>query len=122
MLQRRVSDPAMLWLVEQFLRAGVIVDGRRLDTERGTPQGGVISPLLANIYLHHVLDEWFARAVQPQCRGAAHLVRYADDFVILCQNAPQAQAALEEVKVWVEENGLTLHPDKTHVGDCCVEG
>jgi RNA-directed DNA polymerase len=74
----------------------------------------VISPLLANLYLH---------PLDVKMSGLGYrMVRYADDFVILCQTASQAQAALEEVKAWVQENGLTLHPDKTHIGDCLVKG
>ena len=80
----------------------------------GTPQGAVISPLLANLYLHP-LDVKMSKL-------GYRMVRYADDFVILCQTASQAQTALEEVKVWVQENGLSLHPDKTHIGDCLVKG
>ena len=74
----------------------------------------MISPLLANLFLHP-LDEKMTEL-------GYRMVRYADDFVILCQSAEQAQAGLEEVKVWVEANGLTLHPDKTHVGNCMMEG
>lgn len=80
----------------------------------GTPQGAVISPLLANLYLHS-LDEWMTR------RGY-RMVRYADDFVVLCSTAEQARAALAEVQQWVQANGLTLHPDKTRVGDCRQPG
>ena len=80
----------------------------------GTPQGAVITPLLANLYLHP-LDKQM-----QQLRY--HMVRYADDFVILCKSAETAHAALQEVRAWVEENGLTLHPEKTHIGDCLVAG
>lgn len=80
----------------------------------GTPQGAVISPLLANLYLHPLDEKMFGLGYR--------MVRYADDFVILCESAEQAQKALAEVKVWVEGNGLTLHPDKTYIGDCRIEG
>jgi RNA-directed DNA polymerase len=80
-LQRRVRDGVLLRLIGKWLNAGVMEEGRLYRPEAGTPQGGVISPLLANIYLHEVLDEWFAHQVQPRLRGRAHLVRYADDCV-----------------------------------------
>ena len=115
MLRHRVSDPAMLWLVEQFLRAGVLVDGKRLDTERGTPQGGVISPLLANIYLHYVLDEWFAKSVKPQCRGTAHLVRYADDFVATFEQESDARRFFAALPGRLGKFGLEVAPEKTRV-------
>ena len=79
----------------------------------GTPQGAVISPLLANLYLHS-LDERMAEL-------GLEMVRYADDFVILCRTAEQAEGAVLEVKAWVAGNELTLHPEKTHVGNCCIE-
>jgi RNA-directed DNA polymerase len=85
-----------------------------MDAGGRYPQGAVISPLLANIYLHP-LD------VQMTRQGYA-MVRYADDFVILCPTADDAAKALEEIKAWVDANGLTLHPDKTHLGDCRLEG
>jgi RNA-directed DNA polymerase len=87
---------------------------RRWTPTAGTPQGAVISPLLANLYLHP-LD------VKMKAQGY-RMVRYADDFVILCTTAQQAHEALEQVKQWVGQNGLSLHPDKTHVGDCTQRG
>jgi RNA-directed DNA polymerase len=98
----------------RLARTGHRPGAASLDAHRGTPQGAVISPLLANLYLHS-LDERMAE------RGL-EMVRYADDFVILCPTAEQAEGALAEVKAWVEANGLTLHPEKTHVGNCCIEG
>jgi len=85
-----------------------------MDAGWGTPQGAVISPLLANIYLH-ALDCQIKQKGYP-------MVRYADDFVVLCRSAEQAQAALAEVKTWVEANGLSLNAEKTHVGDCRQAG
>jgi group II intron reverse transcriptase/maturase len=79
MVALRVSDERVLRLIRRMLEAGVMEEGRRLETEKGTPQGGVISPLLANIYLHYALDEWFAQVVKRDCQGEAYLVRYADD-------------------------------------------
>lgn len=115
MVRHRVSDPAMLNLIEQFLRAGVLVDGARLDVERGTPQGGVISPLLANIYLHHVLDEWFAKAVGPQCRGKAQLVRYADDFVATFELEEDARRFFADLPRRLGKFGLEVAPEKTRL-------
>ena len=113
-IEEHISDGRLLALLAAWLRQDIVRDLERWTPTAGTPQGAVISPLLANLYLHP-LDETMSRF-------GYKMVRYADDFVILCQSAETARQALEEVKVWVEENGLTLHPDKTHVGNCSVEG
>jgi RNA-directed DNA polymerase len=113
-VRERVSDSRVLGLVESFLEQGVM-DGMSLWTpETGTPQGAVISPLLANLYLNP-LDHLMAEA------GIA-MVRYADDFVILCRSRAEADQALAKVKQWVEENGLTLHPTKTKIVDARTDG
>jgi RNA-directed DNA polymerase len=110
LLKARVADGRVLALVESFLRAGVMEEAKGWKpTECGTPQGGVISPLLANLYLDP-LDQQMARA-------GWEMVRYADDFVILCRTSAQAQRALAEVSAWVSQAGLTLHPEKTRVVD-----
>ena len=115
LVKQRVGDGRVLALVESFLRAGVMEEAAGWQaTERGTPQGGVISPLLANLYLDP-LDRQMAAA------GWA-MVRYADDFVILCRTEAEAQAALAAVTAWVNEAGLTLHPEKTRVVDASVPG
>lgn len=85
MLRERVTDPAILRLIDKWLRAGVLEEGLFSRNEEGVPQGGPISPILANIYLHYVLDLWFSRKFHPRCRGSAWLVRYADDFVACFQ-------------------------------------
>lgn len=113
-VEERISDGAVLELIAQFLKQDIMQDMRRWTPTGGTPQGAVISPLLANIYLHP-LD------VMMKSEGY-RMVRYADDFVILCRNREDSMRALEMVRGWVEENGLTLHPDKTHVGDCLQPG
>jgi len=113
-VEEQISDGAVLELIDKFLRQDVMQDGKRWTPTGGTPQGAVISPLLANVYLHP-LD------VLMEERGY-RMVRYADDFVILCRSQEEAMAALELVRQWVGENGLTLHPEKTHVGNCLQEG
>ena len=80
-LKKRIVDPRMLRLIEKFLHAGVMIDGKWEDTELGVPQGSSLSPLLANVYLHYVLDDWFENVVRQHLRGAASIVRYADDFI-----------------------------------------
>jgi RNA-directed DNA polymerase len=115
LLRQRVADGRVLALVERFLRAGVLEEAKGWQpTERGTPQGGVLSPLLANLYLHP-LDHQMAAA-------GWEMVRYADDFVILCRSQAEAQEALAAVRHWVSEAGLTLHPEKTRVVDASVPG
>jgi len=82
LLRIRISDPKLLALIRRFLKAGVMIEGQRFDTEDGVPQGAGLSPLLANVYLHYVLDQWFERDVKPRMRGEAYLIRYADDFIV----------------------------------------
>ncbi len=107
---RRVSDRRVLRLIGQWLRAGVLVDGVVAETVAGTPQGGVISPLLANIYLHAFDRAWAER-------GTGELVRYADDFVVICRSEQQARDAAARAQALLGDLGLTLHPDKTRVVD-----
>ena len=97
LLKHRITDPRMLWLIERFLHAGVMIEGARHDTDSGVPQGSVLSPLLANVYLHYVLDQWFERDVKPHLDGEAHIIRYADDFICafeLEQDAKRFQLVL----------------------------
>jgi len=115
LVKQRVGDGRVLALVESFLRAGVLEEQKGWQpTQRGTPQGGVISPLLANLYLHP-LDHQMAAA-------GWEMVRYADDFIILCHTQAEAQQALAAVTAWVNEAGLTLHPEKTRVVDATQTG
>ena len=113
-VEERISDGAVHKLVDLFLSQDIIEELKRWTPVGGTPQGAVISPLLANIYLHP-LDR------QMKQRGY-RMVRYADDFVVLCRTAEEARAALDEVRAWVDQNGLKLNLDKTHVGDCLQAG
>ena len=113
-VREKISDGRVLALIDSWLGQEIVSEVGRWTPTGGTPQGAVISPLLANCYLHP-LDQRLAAC-------GWHMVRYADDFVVLCASAAQAQAALAEVRAWVEANGLQLHPDKTHVGDCREEG
>jgi RNA-directed DNA polymerase len=114
-LRRRVNDGGILRLVGKWLKAGVLEGGAILRPETGTPQGGVISPLLANIYLHAVLDEWWVEAVQPRLAGKAVLLRFADDFVIVCELERDARRVLEVLPKRLSKYGLTLHPEKTRL-------
>jgi len=116
-LDRRVTDGVVRRMIDKWLKAGVLEEGQIHYPDLGTPQGGVISPLLANIYLHYVLDEWFAEQVQPRLRGTGVLVRFADDFVMLFQNKEDADRVLEVLGKRLGKYGLQLHPDKTHLVD-----
>jgi RNA-directed DNA polymerase len=111
---RRIADGRVLELVQQFLKQDIMEDMTRWTPTSGSPQGAVISPLIANIYLHE-LD------VEMREAGLV-MVRYADDAVVLCRSREEAESALARMRAWVKANGLMLHPDKTHVGDCRVEG
>ena len=113
-VEERVSDGRILGLLRGWLKQDILRDLQRWTPTTGTSQGAVISPLLANIYLHP-LDELLA------ARGY-RMVRYADDFVVLCESRETADAALVEIRAWVTANGLRLHPSKTHVGDCRQHG
>jgi RNA-directed DNA polymerase len=114
-LSRRVRDGVLTRLIGKWLNAGVMEEGmvRRPDT--GTPQGGVISPLLANVYLHEVLDTWWEREVRPRLRGRAALVRYADDFVMVFEMEEDARRVAQVLPKRFEKYGLRLHPEKTRL-------
>jgi len=113
-VETSISDGQVLGLIQGWLGQDILKGLERWTPTGGTPQGAVISPLLANLYLHPLDERMMARGYR--------MVRYADDFVILCRSREEADAALAEVRTWVEANGLTLHPDKTHVGDCRQKG
>lgn len=114
-LKRRVRDGVLLRLIGKWLKAGVLEEGNLTFPEAGTPQGGVISPLLANIFLHYVLDEWFDQEVRPRLKGHAFLIRYADDFVMGFACEGDARRVLEVLPKRLEKYGLTVHPQKTRL-------
>jgi group II intron reverse transcriptase/maturase len=114
-LQQRIRDGVVLRLIGKWLNAGVMEDGAVTHPEAGSPQGGVISPLLANVYLHYVLDEWFAREVRPRLRGRAYMVRYADDFVIGFTDDEDSRRVKAVLPKRFGKYGLTIHPDKTRL-------
>lgn len=114
-LAQRVRDGVIARLIGKWLNAGVMEAGRLVHPESGTPQGGVISPLLANLYLHEVLDTWFERDVKPRLKGRGFLVRYADDFVMCFEHEHDARRVLDVLPKRFGKYGLTLHPDKTRI-------
>jgi len=114
-LGERIKDPSFLLIIERFLKAGYKDSGLLVATEKGTPQGGNLSPLLANIFLHYVLDLWFEKAVKPKLSGESHLIRYADDFVILVRYQEDAARIVDLLRERFQKFGLELHPDKTRV-------
>jgi group II intron reverse transcriptase/maturase len=109
----RIADRKFQQLVEKFLKAGYMEEGKLCATEEGTPQGGVISPVLANIYLHYVLDLWIERKVKEESKGYVEMVRYADDFVICVQYKDDAERILSEVRERLAKFGLELAEEKT---------
>jgi RNA-directed DNA polymerase len=116
MLAERIDDQAILRLIKKWLKAGVLdTDGKVLRPEGGTPQGGIISPILANVYLHYALDLWFERVFQRSCRGAAFLHRYADDFVCGFGGEEDAQRFYGELEGRLRKFGLELAAEKTRV-------
>jgi RNA-directed DNA polymerase len=114
-LDQRVRDGVLRRTIDKWLKAGVLEEGAVHHPELGTPQGGVISPLLANIYLHEVLDVWFELVVRPRMHGEVFLVRYADDFVIVCAERRDAERAMEVLPKRFGKYGLRLHPEKTRL-------
>jgi RNA-directed DNA polymerase len=115
MIERRISDGGVLRLIGKWINVGVIDEGRLLVNDTGVGQGQVISPFLANVYLHHILDKWFEEEVKPQLTGKAFLVRYMDDAVICFQNEEDAQEVLKVLGKRFSDYGLTLHPQKTRL-------
>jgi RNA-directed DNA polymerase len=117
-LDRRVTDGVVRRMIDKWLKAGVLESGSLSRTTEGTPQGGVISPLLANIYLHYVLDEWVATVVAPRLKGRYILVRYADDLVMAFEDHLDAKRVFRALDRRLTRYGLTLHPEKSRFIDC----
>jgi RNA-directed DNA polymerase len=115
MVERRVSDASILRLIGKWINIGVVDEGRLLVSETGTGQGQIISPLLANIYLHHVLDVWFEEEVKPRLKGQAHAIRYADDALLCFQYREDAERVLKVLPKRFAKHGLQLHPEKTRL-------
>lgn len=114
-LAHDIQDKNFLRYVKRFLIAGVMEGTELRDSDRGTPQGGLISPVLANVYLHYVLDLWFAKAIKPRLRGEAYFVRYADDFLILFQYENEARSVMEVLKKRLAKFSLEVAEDKTRI-------
>jgi RNA-directed DNA polymerase len=114
-VERRIGDGSILRRIQKWIHVGVIENGRLLVTKTGTGQGQVISPLLANIYLHDVLDEWFEHEVKPRLRGRAAEIRSADDFILCFQYREDAERVLDILPKRFAKYGWTLHPEKTQL-------
>ena len=114
-LEHRVRDGVIRRSIDKWLKAGVMENGKRWDREKGTPQGGVISPMLANIYLHYVLDRWFEEVARPRLRRGAFLARFADDVVFAFAEKRDAERVLRALRKRLERYGLKLHSEKTRL-------
>jgi group II intron reverse transcriptase/maturase len=114
-LEVRIADPNILRMIGRFLRAGVMEDGKYYQVDRGTPQGGILSPLLANIYLHYCLDQWFEKRVKKQLRGYARFIRYADDFVVCFQKAEEAEEFGRVLRLRLGKFGLAVSEEKSRI-------
>ena len=113
LLGRRISDPRLLWLINRFLQAGILIEGQRSATKEGVAQGSVLSPLLANVYLHYVLDDWFEQEVKPRLSGESYLIRYADDFICAFEHARDAERFQVVLRKRLARYSLELAEDKT---------
>lgn len=124
-LRQRINDGSLLRLIGRFLKAGIMEEGKFISTDKGTPQGGIVSPLLANIYLHYILDLWFEKAIRRQLDGYAKLIRYADDFVVCFENHSEGKAFEGKLKERLGKFGLRIAESKSRViefGRCAAEG
>jgi len=114
-LRQRVKDTSLLRLITRFLKAGIMEEGKLIKADKGTPQGGVLSPLLANIYLHYILDLWFERKVKSKLKGYAKLIRYADDFVVCFQSGKEAKEFGKALNIRLSKFGLEVTESKSRI-------
>ncbi len=114
-LGERIADPNLMRMIKRFLIAGIMEDGAYAETDRGTPQGGLISPILANIYLHYSLDLWFEKVIKKRCKGEAQIVRYADDFVCCFQYKSEAEEFYKDLITRLMKFGLEIEQSKTKI-------
>jgi RNA-directed DNA polymerase len=115
MLEQRINDRAFIRLIKKWLKAGILEDNKVIHPLTGTPQGGIVSPVLSNIYLHYVLDLWFTKVIKPKCEGQAYICRYADDFVCAFQYKREAETFYDELGKRLAKFGLELSKEKTRV-------
>jgi group II intron reverse transcriptase/maturase len=114
-LDHRIKDGVIRKMIDKWLKAGILDNGQLVYPIEGTPQGGTISPLISNIYLHYVLDEWFIRQIQPLLKGDSFLIRFADDFLLGFTNKEDALRVMQVLPKRLGKYGLTLHPEKTRL-------
>lgn len=114
-LKQRIADPNFLRIIGRFLNAGIMEEGKYIKQDKGTPQGGIISPILANIYLHYILDIWFEKKIKPKTKGIAQLIRYADDFIVCFQRRTDGEEFAEKLKQRFENAGLKVKEDKSRI-------
>ena len=114
-LKHDISDKNFLRYIVRFLKSGIMENGQLQECKKGTPQGGLISPILANVYLHYVLDSWFEKCVKPSLQGNAYLVRFADDFIIMFKYENEAKQVYERLVERLSKFGLEVEQDKTHI-------
>lgn len=114
-IEYRINDKVYIRYIKRFMRSGILEQGKLLKSEKGTPQGGIISPVLGNIYLHFVLDEWFEKVVEKQTKGYSGMVRYADDVVACFENKEEAEKFLRSVKKRLARFGLEISEEKTKI-------
>jgi len=114
-LRERIADPSFLRLIVRFLKAGIMEEGKYQETDQGTPQGGIISPVLANIYLHYILDLWFEKKIKKEIKGYAGLTRYADDFIVCLESEEEAKAFGEKLRQRLGKFGLKVSEEKSRV-------
>lgn len=115
MLEKTIGDKNFIRYIKRFLKSGYMENGKYCDTIKGTPQGGLISPVLANVYLHYVLDLWVEKWIKPRCKGEVYIVRYADDFLVMFQYENEAKCFLDVLEKRFRKFGLELETTKTRI-------